>query len=152
MQDRLDPEVMPVGNEREFRSSGNPEKRKKLHVSGMGFQKVEYILPDPFPCNAPDGNISTRYIGQESVMLNPATAKVFMSGRSQAVRLPKAFRFETDEVRIRAEEGAVILEPLEDDWAWLDGLYSLGPLDPDVVDATELPVPRQVRPDLDALK
>ena len=29
------------------------------------------------------------------------TAKVFWSGRSQAVRLPKAYRFESDEVRIR---------------------------------------------------
>ena len=31
------------------------------------------------------------------------TAKVFMTGRSQAVRLPKEFRFESDEVRIRKE-------------------------------------------------
>ena len=29
------------------------------------------------------------------------TAKVFWSGRSQAVRLPKTFRFESEEVRIR---------------------------------------------------
>jgi hypothetical protein len=29
-----------------------------------------------------------------------ATAKVFMSGRSQAVRLPKEFRFDVDEVQI----------------------------------------------------
>ena len=75
-----------------------------------------------------------------------------MSGRSQAVRLPRAFRFSTDEVRIRAEGAAVILEPLESDWSWLNDLHSLGPLDPDVVDATELHVPDQVRPDLDVLK
>lgn len=31
----------------------------------------------------------------------PATAKLFMNGRSQAVRLPKAYRFEGDEVAIR---------------------------------------------------
>ena len=85
-------------------------------------------------------------------MPKPTTAKVFMSGRSQAVRLPKAFRFETNEVRIRAVGTAVILEPLEDDWTWLNDLHSLGPLDPDVVVATELPVPDQVRPDLDILK
>ena len=30
------------------------------------------------------------------------TAKVFWSGRSQAVRLPKTFRFDTDEVRSQA--------------------------------------------------
>jgi antitoxin VapB len=29
------------------------------------------------------------------------TAKIFWSGRSQAVRLPKEFRFDSDEVRIR---------------------------------------------------
>lgn len=31
------------------------------------------------------------------------TAKVFMTGRSQAVRLPKAYRFETDEVLIERQ-------------------------------------------------
>ncbi len=37
------------------------------------------------------------------------TAKVFWSGRSQAVRLPKGFRFDTDTVRIRRHGQAVIL-------------------------------------------
>ena len=40
-------------------------------------------------------------------------AKVFWTGRSQAVRLPKEFRFEGTEVRIRKEGDAVILEPVE---------------------------------------
>ena len=45
------------------------------------------------------------------------TAKVFWSGRSQAVRLPKEFRFDAGEVRIRREGERVILEPLaDDDW------------------------------------
>lgn len=39
------------------------------------------------------------------------TAKVFTHGGSQAVRLPKAFRFEGNEVRIRRDGEAVILEP-----------------------------------------
>jgi antitoxin VapB len=43
-----------------------------------------------------------------------ATAKLFMHGRSQAVRLPKAFRMPGKEVRIRKEGDAVILEPLEE--------------------------------------
>ena len=43
------------------------------------------------------------------------TAKLFMSGRSQAVRLPKEFRFEGKEVRIRREGGQVILEPVSVD-------------------------------------
>lgn len=40
-----------------------------------------------------------------------ATAKIFETGRSQAVRLPKEFRFETDEVYILKEDGKVILLP-----------------------------------------
>ena len=45
-------------------------------------------------------------------MTKPATAKIFMSGRSQAVRLPKEFRLQGKEVRIRREGDALILEPM----------------------------------------
>lgn len=38
-------------------------------------------------------------------------AKVFWTGRSQAVRLPKEFRFETDTVIVHREGDAVVLEP-----------------------------------------
>lgn len=41
-------------------------------------------------------------------------AKVFWTGRSQAVRLPKEFRFETDTVLVHREGGAVVLEPLNE--------------------------------------
>lgn len=41
-----------------------------------------------------------------------AKAKVFWSGPSQAVRLPKAFRFNTDEVTIRKVGNSLILEPV----------------------------------------
>lgn len=46
-----------------------------------------------------------------------ATAKVFWSRRSQAVRLPKAYRFEFEgsTVRIRRHGKAVILEPVPTD-------------------------------------
>jgi antitoxin VapB len=45
-----------------------------------------------------------------------AIAKVFMNGRSQAVRLPKEFRFDTDEVTVeRQPDGAVVLRPVLDD-------------------------------------
>jgi len=40
------------------------------------------------------------------------TAKVFRTGRSQAVRIPKEFRFRDAEVSIRSEGEAVILEPI----------------------------------------
>ena len=45
------------------------------------------------------------------------TAKLFKNGRSQAVRLPKEYRFKGSEVKIRKEGSKVILEPLEtSDW------------------------------------
>lgn len=50
------------------------------------------------------------------------TAKLFWSGRSQAVRLPKEFRLVGDEVRIRKQGAAVILEPIAVDWQWLDDI------------------------------
>lgn len=51
-------------------------------------------------------------------MNNPSeVAKVFMSGRSQAVRLPKSCRFETAEVWARRVGNSVILTPRQDDWA-----------------------------------
>jgi antitoxin VapB len=69
-------------------------------------------------------------------------AKIFWSGRSQAVRLPKDFRFEGEEVRIRRHGNAVILEPLAEDWTWLDTI--VGKLDADFVHAVgEEPEPQQ---------
>ena len=43
-------------------------------------------------------------------------ARVFMSGRSQAVRLPTEFRFDTDRVVIRREGRHVVLTPPFEDW------------------------------------
>ena len=72
-------------------------------------------------------------------------AKVFWSGRSQAVRLPKDFRFQADEVRIRRHGSAVILEPIADDWAWLDAISEK--LDDDfVIAVSEKPSQQQERP------
>jgi antitoxin VapB len=78
------------------------------------------------------------------------TAKVFWSGRSQAVRLPKDFRFDADEVRIRRHGNAVILEPIADDWAWLDALA--GPVDEDFEAAAVEQPAEQQRPALDHFK
>jgi antitoxin VapB len=77
------------------------------------------------------------------------TAKVFWSGRSQAIRLPKEFRFDADEVSIRRHGSAVVLEPIARDWNWLNAVD--GPFDDDVVLATEEVIPEQARPDLDLL-
>lgn len=46
-------------------------------------------------------------------VVEPDTARLFWNGRSQAVRLPKAFRFEGEAVRIRRSGESVILEPLK---------------------------------------
>jgi len=56
-------------------------------------------------------------------------ARVFWSGRSQAVRLPKAFRFSTAEVAIRREGRAIVIEPIEiarDDRGWPEAWWDLG--------------------------
>jgi len=58
-----------------------------------------------------------------------ATAKLFMHGRSQAVRLPKECRFEGKEVKVTKVGDRVILEPIVDKpfdpasfWAAIDAL------------------------------
>jgi antitoxin VapB len=45
-----------------------------------------------------------------------ATAKLFMNGRSQAVRLPVEFRFEGTEVLIERDGDAVVLRPKPEGW------------------------------------
>jgi antitoxin VapB len=77
------------------------------------------------------------------------TAKLFWSGRSQAVRLPKDFRFRGEEVRIRRHGNAVILEPLALDWSWLDSI--VGTLDHDFARAVIEQPSQQERPALDKL-
>jgi antitoxin VapB len=43
-------------------------------------------------------------------------AKIFMNNRSQAVRLPKEFQFNTQEVFIRRDGSEVVLSPRPFDW------------------------------------
>ena len=57
------------------------------------------------------------------------TAKIFMHGRSQAVRLPKEFRLPGKEARVSRDGDKVILEPIEKPpfdatafWAKIDAL------------------------------
>lgn len=76
-------------------------------------------------------------------------AKLFWSGRSQAVRLPKEYRIAADEVRIRRRGDAIILEPIPKDWSWLDAVT--GKMSDDFMkDGREQP-PAQERPELDEL-
>ncbi len=63
-------------------------------------------------------------------MVESARAKLFMHGRSQAVRLPKEFRMPGTEVRVRRVGLGVLLEPLEFDVkAWFVALDRLGGAD-----------------------
>jgi antitoxin VapB len=78
-----------------------------------------------------------------------AIAKVFWSGRSQAVRLPREFRFDSAEVSVRRYGSGIILEPVADDWTWLDGV--VGPVDEDFAAAAEETAPEQDRTGLDLL-
>lgn len=74
------------------------------------------------------------YIKEQTVSRNDSDrqrrAKLFWNGRSQAVRLPKEFRFEGDEVAIRKEGDSVVLEPIDGRswpssfWEKLDDLRS----------------------------
>nr|WP_286079333.1 type II toxin-antitoxin system VapB family antitoxin [Bacteroides intestinalis] len=52
------------------------------------------------------------------------TAKIFENGRSQAVRLPKKFRFSDDEVYIQNLGNAVLLVPKNELWqTFLEGIH-----------------------------
>ncbi len=60
------------------------------------------------------------------------TASLFRNGRSQAVRIPKEFEFEGDEVRItRDEKGKLIVEEIRKKPTLLEVLATLEPLGPD---------------------
>ena len=74
------------------------------------------------------------------------TAKVFWSGRSQAVRLPRAFSVDGREVRIRRRGRAIVLEPVPESWEWLDGLA--GEVDEDFVTAVREQPEATERPEL----
>ena len=59
----------------------------------------------------------------------PHIARVFKSGNSQAVRLPKAFRFDVDEVEVTQEGDALILRPrveTREPWATLKAALARG--------------------------
>lgn len=77
------------------------------------------------------------------------TAKVFWTGRSQAVRLPRAYRFDAKEVRIRRVGNTVVLEPIPDNWDWLRALQ--GPFDDDFLAAVEEELPLVENPELEKL-
>jgi antitoxin VapB len=71
------------------------------------------------------------------------TAKIFENGRSQAVRLPKKYRFAEDEVYVQRVGNAVVLIPKEAAWdTFLEGLNGFTE---DIFsnERTDLPVQRE---------
>jgi len=75
------------------------------------------------------------------------TAKLFRNGRSQAVRLPKEFRFEGDEVTIRRMGRGVLLEPkISDVKEWLRKLdeFRTVPFMPEGRNQPPMPPPREM--------
>ena len=57
-------------------------------------------------------------------MPDSGTAKIFKHGRSQAVRLPKKFRMEGTEVRVRRVGRGVLLEPIERDAKHIKAIFA----------------------------
>jgi len=66
-------------------------------------------------------------------------AKLFWNGKSQAVRLPKAFRFTSQQVYIKRVGAAVILLPYQNTWQSL--VESLDLFSPDFLEQREQPLP-----------
>ena len=71
------------------------------------------------------------------------TAKIFLNNRSQAVRLPKDFQFNSTEVFIRRQGAEVVLSPRPTGW---DAYLASGPVaPPDFMQGVEeLPVQERV--------
>jgi antitoxin VapB len=71
------------------------------------------------------------------------TAKIFKSGNSQAVRLPKEFQFSGDEVYIKKAGRGVILIPKDDPWEMFE--QSLGEFTEDYMEGKRLQPPLEDR-------
>jgi len=65
------------------------------------------------------------------------TAKIFQNGQSQAVRLPKEFRFKDDHVYVKKSGNIVMLIPVQDSWESL--FESLGKFSDDFMTERKQP-------------
>lgn len=77
--------------------------------------------------------------------MQPKIAKLFMNGRSQAVRLPKEFRFAGSEVLISKEGQNIILSPRPPSW---DAFFKETPLPSEDFMETREDLPPQSREEL----
>ncbi len=81
------------------------------------------------------------------------TAKLFKNGRSQAVRLPKDFRFDGDEVYVRREGDSVVLSPKKTpaENPWKDFFEALDMFDPAFPIERHQPKEQQVRKSIEEM-
>lgn len=94
-------------------------------------------------CQAPQLNIYFRYIFLWGAIMD--TAKIFQNGKSQAIRLPKDYRFRGSKVYLKRIGNAVVLIPEQDSWQTL--LESLDQFSDDFMAERQQP-PVQERVDL----
>ena len=73
------------------------------------------------------------------------TARLFQSGRSQAVRLPKEYRFAGTEVMVKHFGNGVLLLPIDNPWQTLAA--GLDAFEPGFILTREQPV-EQIRPEI----
>jgi len=81
-------------------------------------------------------------------MSEPLITKVFQSGNSQAVRLPREFRLNTEEVFITKEGNKIVITPRPENWQGF--MQGIGPLSEDFsITGVSLPsdTPRQILDD-----
>ena len=72
----------------------------------------------------------------------PHTAKLFMNGRSQALRLPKAYRFDTEEVYISRQGKDLLISAKRPSW---DEFFDTEPVFDDEFMSDRLDTPAQDR-------
>ena len=76
------------------------------------------------------------------------TAKIFQSGNSQAIRLPKAYRLPGKKVYLKRVDNAIMVIPEKNGWEPM--INSLGKFSADFMEDRDQPS-QQVRPELDQL-
>jgi len=103
-----------------MRCKYNRAKRGAPHPCPLPWgEGEEFRKPIPSPPSSGErgrvrgSSIRPRLAGWYILVYMMKTAKLFRNGRSQAVRLPKEFRFAGDEVVVRRSGKRVILEPKE---------------------------------------
>lgn len=96
---------------------------------------------------APKRKQPLRRLSEDAAGKPLQTAKLFRNGRSQAVRLPKEFRFDGDEVYVRRDGESVVLTPKDtaDKNPWQDFFDALDMIEPGFKFERRQPTEQQVR-------